>query len=170
MKSKVTLKLSLSFFIDVLAVVFIINLGYISRLVGYPVYELDPMRMMVMLAIAFTPRWNGFVLALLLPLVSYYVGAHPGLVKTLLMAGELLLNVGLFWFLFNKTGTSLLAMLLSIMFSKAIYYLAKYFCIEQGWLSGELFATPIDTQVITTISFSLFVFIVFLIYGKPKRR
>jgi len=170
MKTKITLKISVSLLLDVLAVLFIIYLGDISRFIGYPVYILDPMRMMLIFAFAFTPRWNGWVLALLLPFVSYYFGAHPTVTKTTLMAAELLLNVWLFWFLLDKTKISLLSILLSIIFSKVVYYLLKYLCIQFRWLSGELVATPLDIQVITTVSFSVFVFLVFLIYGKPKRR
>ena len=123
MKTHVTLKISGSILLDILAVLFIYFLSDISRLVGYPIYILDPMRMMVIFAIAFTPRWNGWLLAILLPFVSYYFGVHPSLTKTSLMAFELLLNVGLFWYLFDKTKISLLAMLLSILFCKAVYYL-----------------------------------------------
>ena len=170
MKTKIILRISASLLLDIIAVVFIIFLGDISRFIGYPVYILDPMRMMVILAIAFTPRWNGWILALLLPLVSYFLGAHPTIIKTSLMMAELLLNVWLFWFLLDKTKMSLLAILLSIVFSKVVYYLFKYLCIQLGWLSGELVATPLDIQVITTVSFSVFVFLVFLFNGKPKRR
>ena len=169
MKSSITLKLSASMVLDILAVLFIIFLGDISRLIGYPVYILDPMRMMVILAIAFTPRWNGWVLALLLPFISYYLGGHPHLLKTCLMATELLLNVWLFWFLFSKIKMSLISILLSIIFSKAVYYLLKYICIQQGWISGDLVSTPLDIQVITTIIFSAFIFIVFLFKAKPKK-
>ncbi|MDT8393822.1 MAG: hypothetical protein RQ761_08245 [Bacteroidales bacterium] len=170
MKSRVTLKLSSSLIIDIIAVLFIYFLGDISRLIGYPMYILDPMRMMVILAIAFTPRWNGYILAILLPLVSHYLGAHPHLLKSSLMLVELLINVGLFWFLFSRTKISLLAILLSIIFSKTVYYLLKYIFLHKGLMSGELMATPFDVQVITTISFSLFIFLVFLILGQPNRR
>ena len=169
MKNSITLKLSASMVLDILAVLFIIFLGDISRLISYPVYILDPMRMMVILAIAYTPRWNGWVLALLLPFISYYFGGHPYLLKTCLMATELLLNVWLFWFLFSKIRMSLISMLLSIIFSKAVYYLLKYICIQQEWISGDLVSTPLDIQVITTIVFSVFIFTVFLFKAKPKK-
>jgi hypothetical protein len=169
MKSSITLKLSAGMVLDIIAVLFIIFLGDISRLIGYPMYILDPMRMMVILAIAFTPRWNGWVLAFLLPFVSYYFGGHPHLLKTCLMATELLLNVWLFWFLFSKIRMSLISILLSIIFSKAVYYLLKYICIQQGWISGDLVSKPLDIQVITTIIFSAFIFTVFLFKAKPKK-
>jgi hypothetical protein len=169
MKNSITLKLSASVVLDILAVLFIIFLGDISRLIGYPIYILDPMRMMVVLAIAFTPRWNGWALALLLPFISYYFGGHPHLLKTCLMATELLLNVWLFWFLFSKIRMSLISILLSIIISKAVYYLLKYICIQQGWISGDLVSTPLDIQMITTIIFSAFIFTVFLFMGKLKK-
>ena len=163
------LNLSSSLILDILAVLFIIFLGDISRSVSYPMYILDPMRMMVILAIAFTPRWNGWILALLLPFVSYFMGAHPHIMKASIMAVELLLNVWLFWFLFDKIKMSILAMLLSILFSKATYYLLKYICLQIGWLSGDLISTPLDIQIITTIAFSTFVFFIFIVRGKLKR-
>ncbi len=170
MKTKLTIKISSSLLLDILAVLFIIFMGDISKLIGYPLYVLDPMRMMLILAFAFTPRWNGWILALLLPFASYFFGYHPSITKTSLMAIELLMNVWLFWFLLDKTKMSLLAILISIVFSKVVYYLLKFICIEMGWLSGELVTTPIDIQVITTLAFSVFVIIVYLFNGRPKRR
>lgn len=170
MKTKLTIKISASLFLDIIAVLFIIFLGEISRFIGYPVYVLDPMRMMIILAFAFTPRWNGWVLALILPLASYFFGYHPTITKTTLMAFELLLNVWLFWYLIDKTRMTLLSILISIVFSKAVYYALKYVCLQLGWLDGELVATPLETQMITTAIFSLFIFFMFLIFGKPKKR
>jgi hypothetical protein len=39
-----------------------------------------------------------------------------------------------------------------------------------GWLSGELMATPLDIQLTTTVIFSVFIFIVYLLNGRPKKR
>ena len=170
MKNNVTIKISVSLFLDIIAVLLIVFLAAISRFIDYHLYELDPMRMMIILAFAFTPRWNGWVLALLLPLASYFFGYHPSMTKTSLMAIELLLNVWLFWYLLDKTKMTLLAILISIVFSKAVYYAMKYLCLQLGWLSGDLISTPLETQMITTAIFSLFVFFMFLIFGKPKKR
>ena len=170
MKTKLTISISSTLLLDVIAVLFIIFLGDLSRLIGYPVYLLDPMRMMLILAFAFTPRWNAWVLAILLPFASYFLGAHPSLTKTSLMAIELLLNVWLFWFLLDKTKMALLSILISIVFSKVVYYLLKFICIQMGWLGGELMATPLDLQLTTTVIFSVFIFIVYLFNGRPKKR
>jgi len=168
MKNRVVINISASLLLDALAVVFIINMGKLSTAFGYPFYELDPMRLFLMLAIAFTPRWNGWFIALLLPAVSFFLGGHPNIYKAGLMAAELLLNVWMFWFLFDKIKFSLLAMLLSILFSKLVYYLLKYLCLQAGLITGELVTTPMDTQIMTTLAFSIFVYVVFLVKGKPK--
>lgn len=168
MKKNVVLNVLASLVLDALAVLFILYIGKLSTAFGYPLYEIDPMRLFLVLAIVFTPRWNGWIIALLLPLVSYYWGGHPNIYKAGLMAAELLINVWMFWYLYDKIKFSLLAMLLSIMFSKLVYYLLKYLCLQAGWISGDLMATPVDTQIITTLAFSAFVYLVFLIKGKPK--
>ena len=170
MKSNVTIKVSASLLLDVIAVIFIVYMSEISRFVGYQMYVIDPMRMMIVLAFAFTPRWNAWVLAILLPLASYFWGYHPTITKTTLIAIELLLNVWLFWYLLDKTKMALLSILISIVFSKAVYYMMKFFCLRLGWLEGDLIATPLETQVITTVIFSVFIFVMFLFNGKPKKR
>jgi hypothetical protein len=170
MKNKITLRLSGTVLLDIIAVLFIVFLGDISRLTGYPFHILDPMRMMIILAFAFSPRWNAWLLALLLPFASYFLGAHPTLTKTSLMAIELLLNVWLFWYLLDRTRMALLSILISIVFSKTVYYLLKYFCIQLGWLGGSVISTPLEKQVITTLAFSAFLTIVYLVNGRPKRR
>ena len=167
MKNKVVINISASILLDAIAVLFILNIGKLSTVFGYPLYEIDPMRLFLVLAIVFTPRWNGWFIALLLPAASYFFGGHPNIYKAGLMAAELLINVWMFWYLFDKIKFSLLAMLLSILFSKLVYYLLKYLCMKTGLIMGDLMATPMDTQIITTLAFSAFVYLVFLIKGKP---
>ncbi|HSG67118.1 MAG TPA: hypothetical protein VK994_00330 [Bacteroidales bacterium] len=168
MKNNVVLKISTSLLLDALAVLFIVYIGKLSVSFDFPLYDIDPMRLCVVLAIVFTPRWNGWLLALLLPAASYFFGVQPHIYKSGIMAIELLINVWMFWYLYDKIKFSLLAMLLSIMFSKLVYYLLKYLCLQMGWIYGDLISTPLDTQIITTLAFSIFVFLVFLIKGKPK--
>lgn len=170
MKNKLTISISSTLILDVIAVLFIIFLSDLTRLISYPIYLLDPMRMMLILAFAFTPRWNAWVLAILLPLVSYFFGPHPVLTKASLMAIELLLNVWLFWFLLDKTKMALFSILISIVSSKAIYYFLKFICIQMGWLGGELITTPLDIQMTTTVIFSVFILFVYLLNGRPKKR
>jgi hypothetical protein len=169
MRKNITIRLSATLAIDILAVCVVIFMGDLSAFFKVPLYQYDLMRLLVIFAIAFTPRWNGFLLAVLLPLASWYFGGHPHILKSSLMIIELLVNVWLFWFLLDRIRFSLLSMVLAILFSKLLYYTLKYLCISQGWISGELVSTPVDLQVITGLLYSIFIFIVFNIGGRKKK-
>ena len=81
------------FIIDVLALVFIYFLGDISVFLNFPIYLVDPMRMMIILALAHTNKINSYFLAILLPLFSFFIGGHPYFLKTSIILLELLLNI-----------------------------------------------------------------------------
>lgn len=169
MRKNITIRLSAALAIDIMAVCVVVFMGDLSAFFKVPLYQYDLMRLLVILSIAFTPRWNGFLLAFLLPLISWYFGGHPHFLKSGLMMVELLVNVWLFWFLFERIRFSLLSMILAILFSKLLYYTLKYLFITQGWISGELVSTPVDLQLITGLLYSVFIFIVFNVGGRKKK-
>ncbi|MBN1990424.1 MAG: hypothetical protein JW783_13560 [Bacteroidales bacterium] len=145
-----------AYIFDALAVAFIFLVPTISHMISLPLYLIEPMRLMVILALVHTNKRNAYVLALLLPLFSFAVSAHPVFPKMVLIAAELMLNV---W-LFNLISKTLInrvfpAMLLSIVLSKAFYYLVK-FTLLSTLLQGDLVATPLYIQGITTVAFSIY--------------
>jgi hypothetical protein len=170
MKVDATVKTLIIVLLDLLAVLFIALMGDISQSLGYPMYILDPMRIMVFLAIAFTARWNGYLLALLLPLVSFILGGHPYFLKTALMMAELSLNVWLFWFLIKHIGMPMLSTLMSIVFSKAVYYLLKFLFITWGMIDSALLSTPWGEQITSTSVIAIFIFVAFFFQRKFKER
>ncbi len=84
---------------DLLALAFIYFTPAISHLFSFPVYFLEPMRIMLILAIVHTSKKNAYILAFTLPLFSFLISSHPSPIKTCLISGELLLNVWLYIFL-----------------------------------------------------------------------
>ena len=88
--------------LDIFALVFVYFVPTLSHLAQLPLYLLEPMRIMLILAIAHTTRKNAYLLALTLPLFSFVISMHPSLVKSILITAELLLNVWLFYFLLKK--------------------------------------------------------------------
>ncbi|RJP66323.1 MAG: hypothetical protein C4539_11560 [Ignavibacteriales bacterium] len=156
MKSKTNIK---SVITDLLGLAFIYFTPAISHLFSFPVYYLEPMRIMTIIAIAHTSRKNAYLLAVTLPLFSFLISSHPSLVKTGLITGELLLNVWLFIFLTRITGNNFLAMISSIVTAKIAYYVLKFLLIQAALINGELMATPLLIQVITTIAFSTYIYL-----------
>jgi len=144
---------------DLFALVAIYLVPAISHLLSFPVYYLKPMRIMLVLAIVHTSRRNAYLIAIALPLFSLLVSAHPSLIKTSLITGELLLNPWLFFFLTEKLSNKSLSLFLSIVVSKLLYYLLKFLLINSALMSGELISTPIYIQLVMLAVFSGYIYL-----------
>lgn len=149
-----------SIIFDILALSFIYFVPAISHMLSFPVYLIEPMRIMLILSLAHTGRNNAFIIALTLPLFSFLISSHPSGLKTAIIAFELILNVWLYFLLAEKLRNEFAAMLLSITASKIAYYAVKYMFLSAGLMSGELVTTPIYIQVITTLAFSTYIYLI----------
>ena len=149
-----------SIVLDILALTFIYFVPTISHLLNVPIYLVEPMRIMLILAIAHTNKKNAFLIALTLPLFSFLISSHPNIFKAVIMTMELVLNVWLFYEL-AKRANQFVAMLSSIVLSKIFYYLLKFGLISFAVLQSDLISTPIYLQVITSLVFSGYLFFIF---------
>ncbi len=145
---------------DLIALLAIYLVPAFSHLLNLPIYFLEPMRIMVILAIVHTSRKNAFLIALTLPLFSFLISAHPSLVKTSLITSELLLNVFLYFFLFEKLSNKTLSIFLSIIASKIFYYLVKFLLINSVLISGDLISTPMYIQILMVLVLSGYIYLV----------
>jgi hypothetical protein len=126
-------------------------------MLSFPLYLIEPMRIALILALVHTTKRNAYIIAITLPLFSFLVSAHPVFYKMMLITGELVINVWLFYFIFNKTKNAFASILSSIVLSKAIYYLAKFFALAIIIKSSEsIIATSLYIQVATTLVFSAY--------------
>ncbi len=149
-----------SIVLDILALAFIYFVPTISHLLNVPLYLVEPMRIMLILAIAHTKKKNAYLIALTLPLFSFLISGHPNIFKAVIMTMELLLNVWLFYELTKRTN-QFVAMLSSIILSKIFYYLLKFGLISFAVLQSGLISTPIYLQVITSVVFSGYLFFIY---------
>ena len=148
LNSKSNIKTSI---FDLIALLGIFLVPAISHLVSFPVYYLEPMRIMTILAIAHTSRINAYLIAFTLPVFSFLISAHPSLIKTSLITSEFLLNVWLFFFLSEKFTNKMFSMLISILLSKFFYYSIKFALLNNMIMSGNLISTPIYFQIIVLL-------------------
>ena len=144
---------------DLMALLAIYLVPSVSHLFSFPVYYIEPMRIMLILAIAHTTRKNAYLIALTLPVFSMLISAHPSLIKKSLITGELILNVWLFFFLSEKLSNKVLGMFSSIVLSKLIYYLIKFLLINTALVTGNLISTPIYIQLIMLFILSGYVYL-----------
>jgi len=145
---------------DLMALLAIYLVPAMSHMLSFPVYYLEPMRIMLILAIVHTSKKNNYLIALTLPLFSLLISAHPSLIKTSLITSELFLNVWLFFFLSEKLSNKTTSMLISILISKTFYYLVKFLLINSALMSGDLISTPLYIQVIMMFIMSGYIYLI----------
>ena len=143
---------------DIFAIGAIYLVPVFTHLFALPVYYIEPMRLMLILAIAHTSKKNAYILAATLPIFSFVVSAHPVFLKTLLISGELLFNVWLFFFISEKIKNKFGSMLLSVGLSKIAYYVLKFALLSAVLLEGSLISTPLAIQFMTMFLFSGYIF------------
>ncbi|HSW54462.1 MAG TPA: hypothetical protein VLH59_05170 [Ignavibacteriaceae bacterium] len=111
------------------------------------------MRVIIIISLVHTSRNNSYLLAVLLPLISFAFANHPSIAKTFILSGDLLLNIFLFYIL-KRWYNVFLSMALSIILSKLAYYLAKYLLIQFSMIDGGLISTPLYIQLIIIVVLS----------------
>jgi hypothetical protein len=146
--------------LDVFALAFIYFLPAISHLLSIKLYLIEPMRVMLVLALVHTHKKNAYLLALTLPLFSFLISAHPVFVKTMLISAELVVNVALFYFLVKRLQV-LAAIFVSIWLSKMFYYSLKSLAMLSILPGDSLVSTPLLIQLATSLVFSLYLFAFF---------
>lgn len=150
-----------SIIFDIIAITFIYFVPAISHLLSLPVYLIEPMRLMLILAMVHTSKQNAYILAVTMPLFSFLISAHPVIPKMLLITFELGLNVFLFHLLLTKFKNTFFPILLSIIGSKIVYYILKFGLIQFAILKSGLISTPILIQSVMALAFSFYLFLVY---------
>ena len=142
---------------DISALVFVGLVPAASHLFKIPVYYIEPMRIMLVLALLYSSRWNAYALAVVLPLFSFLVSGHPAPVKMMIIMTELLLNACLFLFFYQKTRRSFLSALGSIIISKVFCYTMYLLVFSMAFVKAEAEITFLFAQLILTLLLSSFV-------------
>jgi hypothetical protein len=145
--------------IDMAALAFILFTPSLAHFFSFPVYMLEPMRLMMILSIAHSSKKNSYLLALSLPLFSFLVSGHPEPVKMMIITAELTLNVFLFYFLAARIRNSFASAFLSILASKAFCYLAYLVIFSLAFVREEAGTVFLLVQALTTLIFSSYLFL-----------
>ncbi len=143
---------------DIVALAFIYFVPTISHYLSVPLYLIEPMRLMLVLAMVHTNKRNAYIIAFTLPVFSLLMSGHPVAIKAVIITMELVLNVWLFYTLSKKWQNTFVVMVVSILLSKMVYYIFKFGLISFAVFNTELISTPIYLQLITTVVFSAYLF------------
>lgn len=145
---------------DIGSIFLIYFLPKISGLLHIGFYLFEPMRVLIIIALVHTSKKNAYILAVLLPAVSLLFSNHPSVIKTLILSGDLVLNIFLYFSLLRFRISKFLLMSICIFTSKLAYYLAKYLLLQFSVLKGHLIATPLYIQILIVIILSSYVYLV----------
>jgi hypothetical protein len=124
--------------------------------IAWPVYMIEPMRIVLVLAIVHTSRHNALFLALTLPFFSYLVSGHPFPLKAAIISTELIANVILFYLLASKTGSRFFSMLIAILASKMFCYLLYWVFISWRFVMDEAEPGFLVIQLCMSLVFSTY--------------
>jgi hypothetical protein len=133
----------------------------LSHMLALPVYLIEPMRLMLIIALVHSSKANAYILAFTMPLFSFVVSSHPSFYKMLLISIELGLNVFLFYMIVDRVKNGFSAILASIVLSKLVYYALKFGFIGFALIGGSLVSTPLLIQLITALIYSTYLAIFF---------
>ena len=150
--------------LDSAALAFVFFAPALAHLISFPVYMIEPMRLMMVLSLAHSSKRNSYILALCLPLFSFIVSGHPEFTKMMIITGELLLNVFLFYWLLRKSGNAFISMITAIIVSKMASYTMYLLVFSLAFVKAEAETGFVLVQVGTTIVFSCYIFL----FGKKS--
>ncbi|TVQ16611.1 MAG: hypothetical protein EA361_03895 [Bacteroidetes bacterium] len=163
---KVTLKSAL---LDGFALAFIYLMPTFSHILPFPVYFMEPMRIMVVLAMMHTHRNNAYILALTLPVFSFVIATHPVFFKALLIAIELTAMVGIFYLL-RRYMQGVAAIFSAIILSKVFYYAMKLLAVQWALITlrpnESIVGIALWIQLLTTLVISGYVW--FILHKKKN--
>jgi hypothetical protein len=149
-----------TYLIDFSLLLMIYFLPAISHLFAFPIYYLDPMRIALVIALIHTSKRNAYIIALTLPLFSFLISSHPQIIKSFLLSAELIINLSLFFLLKEKLKNVFTSLFISIVISKAIYYMLKFVLISATLLDDKLFSTPFYFQLISVVMLSSYIYLI----------
>jgi len=139
---------------DIAALVFVGIVPATSHLFNIPVYYIEPMRVMLVLALLYSSRWNAYALAIVLPVFSFLVSGHPAPLKMMIIMAELVLNARLFLIFYEKTRRSYWSAFGSIIISKIFCYTLYLVVFSWSFIKAEAETTFLIAQMILTLSLS----------------
>ncbi len=147
-----------SLIIDFLALTFIAFAPALAHLLSFPMYMLEPMRLMLIISLAHSTKTNSYLLAIFLPFFSFLVSGHPVFVKMLIITIELMVNVFLFYFILSRTKHLFGAIFSSIVISKVLCYLLYLVVFSWSFVVTEAAPFFLVVQLLTTLIFSGYIY------------
>lgn len=141
---------------DALLIAALCLLLMLAHTVTFPFHIFEPMRLAVLVGLLWgASRKNALLLAVAVPFCTLFVSGLPAFPKCLLISVELLANMFFFIWSSGRMRSVFLSMLLSILLSKAVYYMLKWILISTLFPAQPLIGTGFGVQLAVAVGTSL---------------
>lgn len=138
--------------LDIVAMALVFFMPALAHLTAIQFYVIEPFRLMILISlVVMNNKHNALLLAVTLPLFSFIIASHPLFAKAMLISIEMVFNVLVYSWLIKKINKPFWVILISIVVSKAGYYLLKYGFISMGLLSMSLVSTSLLAQLAVAV-------------------
>ncbi len=147
--------------IDIFAAAAMYFLPAAAHMLSFPLFLLEPIRLIIILALIHTNRNNALLLAVTLPLFSFLASGHPVFFKMLIITAEMSLNVIIFYAALKLVRNLFISMATAIVASKLFYYALEYLFLTAALIPSGLGEHPVLLQAGLIIILSLYTLIFF---------
>lgn len=134
-----------------------------AHILPFPLYKLDPMKILVLITVVYSNRGNALGIAAVLPILSFLSTGHPVFPKFMIMSMEMIVFAFVLSTLSQRKSSGLVTFLGAVFISKGVYYLIKAGAIALGFLDQVLISTDLYTQIQAVVILGLVYFAVQII-------
>lgn len=146
--------------IDTILVSLVLIVPIVVHALGISVRYIEPMRLSLFASVLLvSDRKNAYVLAIILPMLSMCVMGMPVWYKAVLMSIELYANVFLYYRMCGRKANPFVAVLISIIASKALYYFLKYILIRMAFFPQGALIDNVVPQLIVALLIAAFFYV-----------
>ncbi|NQV40753.1 MAG: hypothetical protein HQ506_00225 [Candidatus Marinimicrobia bacterium] len=139
-----------------------------AHLLPFPLYKLDPMKILVLITVVYSNRGNALGMAAALPILSFLSTGHPVFPKFMIMSLELIVFAFVFIALSQNKSSGLVTFLGAVLISKGVYYLIKAGAIALGFLDQVLISTDLYTQIQALVILGAVYFVIQIIRNRTQ--
>ena len=146
--------------LDSILVSLVLIMPAVVHALGVSARFIEPMRLSLFAsAFMVSDKRNSYLLAATLPLISMCVIGMPIWYKAVLMSVELSANIFIYYSLCGRRINPFVAVLTSIIASKAIYYFLKYILIQFAVFPQGTLISNVVPQIIVALSIATIFYI-----------
>lgn len=154
--------------VDALVLVSFYLTTVFAHILPFPLYKLDPMKILVLITVIYSKRGNALGIATALPILSFLSTGHPVFPKFMIMSVELIVFAFVFGTLAQRKSSGLVVFLGAVLLSKGAYYLIKAGVIALGFLDQTLISTDFYTQIQALVILGAVYFVIRIIRNRTQ--